>query len=130
MKLEIRGRHLEITDSIREYIERRLAFALDRFAEKIRIVRLRVRDVNSSRGGIDKHCQLAVSFTYSSPITVESWGSSVHGAIDGVSGKIRSLLARHFGRNRKRRRSGRPAYELFEPSAFMAVRPVEGGIGS
>lgn len=126
MKLEIRGQQVEITDSIREYIERRLAFALDRFAEQIRIVKLRVRDVNGSRGGVDKHCQLAVSLMYSAPITVESRDSSVHGAIDRISGKIRSLLARQFGRNRKRRRAGRPAHELFEAPAFL----TEGGTSS
>jgi len=126
MKLEIRGRHIEITDSIREFIERRLAYALDRFAEKIRIVRLNVRDVNGSRGGVDKHCQLAVSFTYCSPITVEGRDSSVQGAIGRAAAKVRSLLARHFGRNRKRRRSGRPAHELFESPAFS----TEGGTPS
>ena len=127
MKLEIRGRQIEITDSIREYIERRLAFALDRFAQKMRIVRLKVRDVNSSRGGVDKHCQLAVSFMYASPITIESRDSSVHGAIDRVAGKVRSLLARHFGRNRKRRRSGRHDYDLFESPTLLAGSPAEGG---
>jgi len=126
MKLEIRGRHIEITESIREYIERRLAFALDRFARKIRIVKLKVRDVNSSRGGVDKHCQLAVSFTDCSPITVESRDSSVQGAINRVSAKIRSLVARHFGRSRKRRRSGRLPRELFESTAFL----TEGGAPS
>jgi len=123
MKLEIRGRQVEITESIREYIERRLAFALDRFAQKIRLVKLRVRDVNSFRGGVDKHCQLAISFTYSSPITVESRDSSVQGAIDRAAVKVRSLLARHFGRGRKRRRAGKPAHERFDTPAFL----TEGG---
>lgn len=107
MNLEIRGLQGEITDSIREYIERRLAFSLDRFAEKIRMVRLKVRDVNSSRGGIDKYCRLAISFKHSSSIAVESCDSSITGAVDRASDKMRRLIARHFGRRRKSRRSGK-----------------------
>jgi putative sigma-54 modulation protein len=130
MKLEIRGQHVEITDSIHEYIERRLAFALDRFAEKIRIVRLRVRDVNGSRGGVDKSCQLGISLTYSAPITVESRDSSIQGAIDRVCGKLSSLLTRHFGRRRKCRRSKRLARELFGSPVFSAGTSLVGGTQS
>ena len=104
MKLEIRGRHVQITNTIRAYVERRLSFTLDRFAERIRIVRLKVGDVNGPRGGVDKHCQLAVSFAHSSPITLEAYGLTVQGAIDRVSSKVGNLIARHFWRSRKRRR--------------------------
>ena len=127
MKLEIRGRHVEINEVIRAYAERRLSFALDRFAERIKIVRLTVGDVNSSRGGVDKHCQIAVSFMYSSPITIESCDSTVQGAIDRVFSKVGSLVARHFGRNRERRRSTRLARQLFEsPFVSMATFLGEG----
>jgi len=76
MKLEIRGRDIEITDMLRTYVQRRLGFALDRFAERIRIVRLKVGDMNSARGGVDKRCQLAISLAHSSPITLESRAST------------------------------------------------------
>src|SRR6516165_6795841 len=108
MKLEIRGRHVRITDTVRAYVERRLAFALDRFAKRIRIVKLKIGDANSTKGGVDKHCQLAVSFTHSSRITLESCDSTVEKAIDRVSNKVASLVARHFGRSRSRRRSRKP----------------------
>lgn len=125
MNLEIRGRQVEITDPIREYIERRIAFALDRFAEKIRTVKLRVQDVNSSRGGVDKYCRLAISFMYSSPIAVESCDSSINGAVARASGKVRSLIARHFGRRRKSRRARRPERgQLVSLSAETS--PLEG----
>jgi len=97
MRLEIRGRHVQITDTTRTYVERRLSFALDRFAERIRIVRLKVGDVNSCRGGVDKHCQLSLSFTHSSPITLEGRDLTVQGAIDRVFSKVGRLVARHFG---------------------------------
>jgi ribosomal subunit interface protein len=121
MKLEIRGRRVEITDTIRAYIERRVNFALDRFAERIRRVRITVRDVNSSRGGIDKHCQLSLSFTHSSPITLESRDVSIQGAIDRLSSKVRCLIGRHFGRDRRSRRLKRIVRQLFESPSYSGV---------
>jgi len=125
MKLEIRALHVEMTDTIRSYIERRIGFALDRFAERIRTVRLRIGDVNSSRGGMDKHCQLAVLFTRSSPITLESRDLTVQGAIDRVSSRIGSLVARHFQRGR-RRRFGKSARQQFESSSFSITTLLSG----
>jgi ribosomal subunit interface protein len=118
MKLEIRARHVEITETIRAYVERRLSFALDRFARRIRVARLTVEDVNSSRGGIDKHCLLAVSLTHSSPITLESRALTVEAAIDRISSKLGSLVGRHVGRDRKRRRLRRSIRQLFETPSF------------
>ena len=118
MKLEIRGRDVEITETIRGYIERRLGFALDRFAERIRIARLKIRDVNSCRGGVDKYCRLAVSFAHASTIAVESRDVTVHGAIDHISSKVGDLLARRFKRTRERRRSGTPLRQVFDSPSF------------
>src|SRR5215470_460095 len=130
MKLEIRGLHVEITGTIRSYIERRINFALDRFAERIRTVRLKIGDVNGSRGGIDKRCQLAVFFTHSSPITLESRDLTVHGAIDRISSRVGSLVARHFQRARRRRFGERATRQLFESSSYSLRTLPEGRTAS
>jgi ribosome-associated translation inhibitor RaiA len=122
MKLEIRGRHVHITRTIRAHVERRLGFALDRFAARIRIVRLKVGDVNGLRGGVDKHCQLAVWFMHSSPIILESRDLTVLGAIDRVFNKVGCVVARHFGNNRNRQ-SSRSVRNLFEPPSFSVGIP-------
>jgi ribosomal subunit interface protein len=126
MKLEIRARHVEITDTIRAYAERRLSFALDRFAERITTARLTVDDVNSSRGGIDKHCLLAVSLMHSSPMTLESRASTVEGAIDRISSKLGRLVGRHVGRDRRRRRLRRSIRQLLGAPPF-SVRSFSSG---
>src|SRR5579864_8541544 len=104
MKLEVRGRAVEITEMVRRYAERRLGFALDRFAERIRIVRLKVGDMNSSRGGVDKRCQLTISLAHSSPMTLESRASTVQGAIDRIASKVGGLVERRFKRKHEQRR--------------------------
>ena len=114
MKLEIRGRHVEITDMLHTYAQRRLGFALDRFVDRIRVVRLKVGDMNSSRGGVDKRCQLAISLAHSSPITLESRASTVQGAIDRIAGKVGSLIERRFERKHEQRRFRKAIGQLFE----------------
>jgi ribosome hibernation promoting factor len=104
MKLEIRGLKIEITDSLRTYAQRRLAFALDRFAERIRTVRLKLDDMNGQRGGVDKRCQLAISLAHSSSITLESRASTVQGAVDRIASKVRSSIERRFMRKQEQRR--------------------------
>ena len=128
MKLELRGRHVEITDMLHTYAQRRLGFALDRFVERIRVVRLKVGDMNSSGGGVDKRCQLAISLAHSSPITLESRASTVQGAIDRIASKAGSLVERRFRRKYEQRRLRRAVRQQFKlpPSSVAALRLREG----
>jgi len=131
MKLEIRGRHVEITDMLHTYAQRRLGFALDRFVERIRVVRLKVGDMNSSRGGVDKRCQLAISLAHSSPITLESRASTVQGAIDRIAGKVGSLIERRFERKHEQRRFRKATRQLFElPASPVTILRLRGGPAS
>lgn len=104
MKLEIRLLKVEITDSQRAYAQRRLSFALNRFAERIKTVRLKLGDMNGSRGGVDKRCQVAISLAHSSPITLESRASTVQGAVDRIASKVRSFVERRFVCKHEQRR--------------------------
>jgi len=128
MKVEIRGRDIEITDVVRTYAKRRLGFALDRFAERIRIVRLKVGDMNSSRGGVDKRCQLAISLAHSSRITLESRASTVQGAIDRIASKVGSLVERRLGRKHEHRRLWKATRQQVKlPPSSMATLQLRGG---
>jgi putative sigma-54 modulation protein len=72
MQLEIRGRDVDITDRLRDHIERRLGFALGRFAQRIKRVLVCVGELNGPRGDIDKGCRLAIT-------GISDGGSSAHG---------------------------------------------------
>lgn len=43
-----------------DLVQRRLEFALGRFASRVRSLRVRLSDVNGPRGGVDKQCVIAV----------------------------------------------------------------------
>lgn len=68
MQIEICGREIKVSERLHDHIERRVHFALERFAERIRKVRVQVRDFNGPRGGVDKNCQLVISLVPASTV--------------------------------------------------------------
>lgn len=46
MQVEISGRKIKISERVRDYIERRVHFALERLARPIRNVHVQLRDLN------------------------------------------------------------------------------------
>ena len=54
MQLRIRGVNYGLDDGLKDHIERRLRFALGRFAARIHRLTVRLTDVNGPRGGLDK----------------------------------------------------------------------------
>lgn len=98
MQVDVRGRDVIITQGLRAYIERRLAFALGRFASRIRKVVVRVVDLNGPRRGIDTRCQLAICMEPLSTIVIKDRASSVYVAIDSLAGKASNCLRRRLQR--------------------------------
>ncbi len=43
-----------------DLVYKRLEFALGRFAGRLGTLNVRLKDLNGPRGGLDKHCQIAV----------------------------------------------------------------------
>lgn len=123
MQFEIRGREIIISQVLRDRIERRLRFALDRFASRVRQVHVTLGDLNGPRGGIDKCCKLAISLDFSSMIVVESHASNVYAAIDCVADKAATCIGRRLkrphGRNPLRRIS-----ELHFQESTIIVAPA------
>jgi len=123
MQFEIRGRDINISQVLRDYIERRLRFALDRFAGRIRQVHVTLGDLNGPRGGIDKCCKLAISLDRSSTIVVESQASNACAAVDRVADKAATCIGRILKRPHGRNPLRRIAELLFQEST-SAVAPA------
>ena len=103
MKLEIRGKKVEITEILRKYIERRLGFALDRFTEKIAVVRLKLSAVNGSDHGFDARCRIGTSVLHSSPISLQSRASTLRGSVDLLADRLGLVIARRLERRHEHR---------------------------
>jgi putative sigma-54 modulation protein len=98
MQFEIHGKDIPITERLRGHIERRLCFALERFARRISRVRVSVSDLNGPRGGIDKRCRVAIVLMPSTTIIVEDCDSNIYSAIDRVADKAGGCIGRRLNR--------------------------------
>ena len=121
MQFEIRGRDLSITEALRDRIERRLRFALDRFSRRIKQVHVTLGDLNGPRGGIDKCCKLAISLDRSSTLVVESHASNVYVAIDRVADKAATYIGRRLKRPHGRTPQRKISDVLLQESTSVVV---------
>ncbi len=101
----ISARGFTTTAALKDYIGRRLNFAFDRFAPRIRRVQVRLSDINGPRGGSDKRCQLVVAMGDLPAIVVEDTSSDLYMAIDRSIGRAVHAVGRNVVRRRERGRS-------------------------
>jgi len=101
MYIEIRAKEFTLTDGIRLHIERRLGFALDRFAQRIPVVRVYVRDINGPRHGADdKCCRLSVRLAHKL-LVLEERAVDLYEAIDRAAHRVRKMIARAVKRGKR-----------------------------
>ncbi len=70
--VDIRARHGQLTPILEEQLERRLRFALARFAGRIRRVSATPENIDGPRGGEDQNCKFVVSLVQSGSIEAEA----------------------------------------------------------
>jgi ribosome hibernation promoting factor len=105
MQFSLSGDRIRVTTSLREYIDRRLHFALGRFGPAIDHVRVRVGDVNGPRGGVDKHCRIVVKLraSGSNPIAVDDNDEDLYAALVRASNRAGRTVARAVERRQGKR---------------------------
>ncbi len=114
MQFSVSGDRIKVTTGLREYIDRRLHFALGRFGPAIDHVSVRVADVNGPRGGVDKHCQIVVKLraSRSNPIAVDDNDEDLYAAVAQASDRVGRTVARAV-----ERRQGKRSYQRRRTSA-------------
>ena len=122
MQFSVSGDRIKVTTNLREYIDRRLHFALGRFGPTIDHVSVRVRDVNGPRGGVDKQCQIVVKLRDSggNPIAIDDNDEDLYAAIAQASNRAgrtvaRAVERRHGKRAYQRRRTSTANVEMERP---------------
>ena len=105
MQLEIQARHFSLTNALRNYIERRLAFALSAHDEHVRRVTVRLSDINGPRGGEDKQCHLQIVFDHLPDVIVEDTESDMYIAIDRATDRASRTVGRKVSRLRDKLRA-------------------------
>jgi ribosome-associated translation inhibitor RaiA len=101
MNVEIRTRGIAVVPELRERVERRASFALDRFADRIARVVVRVGDVNGPRGGVDQRCQVEVKLRSGASVRVAHTAHDAGTAIDQAIHRAANAIGRTLRRERQ-----------------------------
>jgi ribosome-associated translation inhibitor RaiA len=100
MQIDIVARSFPLTDAMRAYAKRRLAFSLGARGNQIKCVVVRLSDTNGPRGGNDKCCRIQVVVPGHADVVVNDTESDLYRAIDRASDRVGRSVARRLDRQR------------------------------
>ena len=98
MRIHIHSKDIDLTESLRKHIAKRLAYSLNHGGDMISRVVVRLADVNGPRGGIDKICGIEVRLKGASAIAIDDTQSDLYVAIDRAAERTGRTLDRWIAR--------------------------------
>lgn len=101
MRIEIRGKGIEVTAGLREFVERRARFSLGRRSDQIERVQVWLEDVNGPRGGEDKRCRVKLSGPGLSGRLIESSSGELGTAVFDALERASRVADRALDRSRR-----------------------------
>jgi hypothetical protein len=104
MKVEVRFRGVEASESLREHAVRRSHAGLSRFGAELEAVVVRIDDVNGPKGGVDKRCRVVVRGRRFSPLSFDGVSGDAWSAVDLALERITRAVGRELQRARSYRR--------------------------
>jgi ribosome-associated translation inhibitor RaiA len=101
----------DLAPELRAYAERRLSFALRRFQEHVRHVRVRLTDVNGPRHGVDARCAVTAHLTNGKELFVEATTAWPFRSVTQAAGRLSEAIRRITSCNQPlhSERSSRPS---------------------
>ncbi len=100
MPVQIVARNLELTSAQRQIVERRLAFALGRFGDRVGRVTVFLEDLNGPRGGLDQRCTIEVSLAPSGTVMAEATDAEIVLAVCRAAERVARCVRSEFDRRR------------------------------
>lgn len=101
MQLDIQSQGFSLTEGLRDYVIKRLAYALNHGDTAITRVIVRLSDVNGPRGGDDKRCLVEVRLRAASSVVIEDIEADLYLAIDRAAERAGRTLSRRLARQRE-----------------------------
>jgi ribosome-associated translation inhibitor RaiA len=100
-QLEVRGHGLPLTDALRRYANDHVALKLAKHARDIQSVVIRCSDVNGTKGGEDKRCEVEVILRrVPRPLVVSVTDHDLRAAMDGAADRAQKVVGRALERKR------------------------------
>lgn len=100
MQIDIVHRNVCVTSEQKMWIDRRMHFALGRFAGRVRQASLVFSDINGARGGIDKKCRLLVTLNPLGEVVFEEMASNIEAAVSIIADRASRTIARQLERHK------------------------------
>jgi ribosome-associated translation inhibitor RaiA len=89
MEITVRARGFEVTDRIRERIDRRIGFALDTFEDRVEEIAVHLEDLNGPRRGTDRLCQMSARVRGAGEFVVRETGASMTAAVNRAARRLK-----------------------------------------
>ena len=117
MNIDIQSRPFSLTESLRDYSDRRMRSALTRFEGHVQRISMWLSDINGPRGGEDKHCRLQIVLAGDTDVVIEETQADLHVAINRAVERAGRAMARKL--DRKQSRFHRTHTDVFESSPSL-----------
>jgi putative sigma-54 modulation protein len=108
MLVHVQIRGLPRTERLVGYVRRRVEFALDRFEDRIRVVTVRIEDMNGPRGGRDMQCKVSVKPIRGARVVASVVRHTAAAAADGAAHAVARAFRKSAERRVARARRNRP----------------------
>jgi ribosomal subunit interface protein len=104
MQVSIQSSSFTLTDALRNHVQTRLGFTFSRARNRVRLVQVRLSDLNGPRGGIDKRCLVKVCMEGLTDVVVEDVQPDMYHAIDRAADRAARTVMRRLALDSNRRR--------------------------
>jgi len=101
MHIDIHTQGFTLTPGLREYVEKRLAYALSHGDSGITRLTVRLSDINGPKGGDDKRCLIEARLKRVPAVVIEDVEADLYVAIDRAAERAGRALARRLARQRE-----------------------------
>ncbi|UCF33018.1 MAG: HPF/RaiA family ribosome-associated protein [Phycisphaerales bacterium] len=104
MQLDIRARKVKLPSATREFIERRLGFALGRFGHRVSKVMVLLEHLNAPKDGMGVRCRIEGGIVPRGMVMAETTdvdvNSAVSRAVDRMARRVRDAIDRRRTKSR------------------------------
>lgn len=102
MHIDTQARGFDLSEEVREHVQRRLGFSIDWAHGRVSSVSVVLSDINGPRGGKDKRCHIQVAVAGAADVLIDDTQADLYLAIDRAVDRAGRTLARRIARQRQR----------------------------
>ncbi len=101
MKIEIMIKNIDNDSAIREFIERKVHYALDRINARVEQITIRLEDASGHSHAFDGRCQIDVSLLPTGQIHVSASGGTTFDSVLQATQKMEHAIKHDIDRQRR-----------------------------